>query len=591
MGEVIGVAAGIIGLASSTLKIQNILRRVPAPACIDINALEVYGTMLRGLSNMHLQNTDTSSTFIVEDCLKLCGQHLFKLEQFAETYTGLKAKEPKAAAIQEIRDVFANFRDSVMLLRGVIMDSITHTMLQEQREAQKLLLELEYQLLSEAKSTTNINGNVHFGVPQESQSEADDDLNALRDDLQRLNMQVRSARNPFTTLIHMFHGDGQQATVSTVMAKLDTQSKMNWVRAEIVERLEAGHRIQDCTSPAVQGFGGEIVEASGTIELKWYETIVAKTRVTSFLVNPNNAPFDLILGWEWIKAEGPTAFAEPVLALRELNLTEGRETPQSTRTRTANLSQTSTGKCKLQFTPETTQMRLLFLPDVHKVPTSASSSDLDSPRPRARLPHECQPGMDPGLVAAASQASGLPPDLIEDVIHMKQNGIPVSQHPRAQEIKAAKGAIRTAMQGSGGGGGGGGIPQSPSMGGGGGMGMPPGMGGGGGGMGMPDMGMPGMGMPGMGMGGGGFMMGPGGMQCPDGTLMGPGGMSGPWGAMGPGFMMDGQAMRAMQAAQQMEQMRAMQAMQAMMAAQQGGGGQDDDDQGKDHGKAGGGGKK
>ncbi|KAK6443373.1 hypothetical protein LTR95_000199 [Oleoguttula sp. CCFEE 5521] len=104
------------------------------------------------------------------------------------------------------------------------------------------------------------------------------------------------------------------------------------------------------------------------------------------------------------------------------------------------------------------------------------------------------PGMDPGLVAAASQASGLPPDLIEDIMHMKQNGIPVSQHPRAQEIKAAKGAICAAMQGLGGGGGGGGgnTTQPPDMGGGGGMGMPqtPGMGGGGGGMGMPGMGMP-----------------------------------------------------------------------------------------------------
>nr|OQO20402.1 hypothetical protein B0A51_10492 [Rachicladosporium sp. CCFEE 5018] len=149
------------------------------------------------------------------------------------------------------------------------------------------------------------------------------------------------------------------------------------------------------------------------------------------------------------------------------------------------------------------------------------------------------PGMDPGLVATASQASGLPPDLIEDVIHMKQNGIPVSQHPWAQEIKAAKGAIRDALQ-SQGGGGGRNTTQPPGMGGGGPMGsmQPPDMGGGAGGMGMPVMGMPGMGMPGMGM---------------------------------PGMGMP--------------------AMQAMMAAQQGGGGQDDDDQGNDDGKAGGGGKK
>jgi hypothetical protein len=112
-----------------------------------------------------------------------------------------------------------------------------------------------------------------------------------------------------------------------LLAKIDTQISKNWVGEEIIERLELQSQIQELEPDAsyeFQGATGEAFKANGGITLKWYEAVVSKTRETRFLVNPSHAaPFDLILGWEFIKAEGASAFADPVLAMREMALAEG----------------------------------------------------------------------------------------------------------------------------------------------------------------------------------------------------------------------------------------------------------------------------
>jgi hypothetical protein len=159
-----------------------------------------------------------------------------------------------------------------------------------------------------------------------------EDLGQLWSDLYRLNLQNESAKNPFTTWVYVLRTDLQREP-ERLLAKIDTQSSKNWARKEIIERLELQCQIQELEPDdpyGFQGATGEAFRADGRIMLKWYETVVSKTRETQFLINSApTAPFDLILGWEWIKAEGGSAFADPVLAMREMALTEGWCTPHA----------------------------------------------------------------------------------------------------------------------------------------------------------------------------------------------------------------------------------------------------------------------
>lgn len=152
-------------------------------------------------------------------------------------------------------------------------------------------------------------------------------LEQMRRDLDRLNLQNASAKSQFTTWVHVLP-TGLQREPEMFLAKVDTQSSDNWVRGEIIERLGMQGQIQELEPDASNGFQGATGEgfrASGHITLKWFETVVWKTRETQFLVNSaHNAPFDLILGLEWIKADGGSAFADPVLVMKEVALTEGR---------------------------------------------------------------------------------------------------------------------------------------------------------------------------------------------------------------------------------------------------------------------------
>ncbi|KAK5737112.1 hypothetical protein LTR17_006895 [Elasticomyces elasticus] len=346
----LSISSSIIGLLSlaiqTTQKLKIVtsqLKGAPSTASAEI---EIYSLILREVSENVLHSTEVPPSAI--SCLQLCQNNLGDLGNV------VSGKHVKA---EDVHLVLANFRRSVLLLRDVVMDSVTHTLIREQREAQARSLELELEqrggnkgdivinLHSDASSSEdsqarlselfqhinlsriNNKGNIQINIDQKSLddgvdvSEREDKLHQLKDELHKLNLRARSAKNPFTTLVHVLQAD-QQSESETIVAKLDTQSSQNWVSVEIVQRLAMISRVEECEPDWYQGAGGERFQASGRILLKWYETMVAKTRETSFLVNSNTAPFDMILGWEWIKAEGPSAFAEPVLAMREMDLTE-----------------------------------------------------------------------------------------------------------------------------------------------------------------------------------------------------------------------------------------------------------------------------
>lgn len=177
---------------------------------------------------------------------------------------------------------------------------------------------------SRREYNTGVVNNVFYRGPSDP-----DVVDAQREDnIERLKRQLyvaraQSAMNPYTVPVNIIPQERDQGH-EIVMAKLDTQSKQNWVSVDVVRRLGLEVDIAESESGLYQGAGGETFQASGKVALNWYENVVAKTRRTSFLVHESEAaPFDLILGSEWIIAEGLTAFSEPVLAIRELPLTEG----------------------------------------------------------------------------------------------------------------------------------------------------------------------------------------------------------------------------------------------------------------------------
>jgi hypothetical protein len=163
---------------------------------------------------------------------------------------------------------------------------------------------------------------------------------------QLLSTEARSAQNPWTKAVHVLHTDPERGH-EIVMAKIDTQSPPNWVSVEIVQRLGMEDAIKTYDGPRYQGAGGEEIGMCGVVTLQWYDSQIAKSRWNEFLVAANPAPFDLILGWEWLKEEGQSAFEEPVLAIREMRLTPGKIISCQTIDVNADVSmQSSIEKCK-----------------------------------------------------------------------------------------------------------------------------------------------------------------------------------------------------------------------------------------------------
>jgi hypothetical protein len=193
-------------------------------------------------------------------------------------------------------------------------------------------------------------GDVHVKLRTTGASE-DKVTSAREKDIERLRQQLlsteaRSAQNPWTKAVHVLHTDPERGH-EIVMAKIDTQSPPNWVSVEIVQRLGMEDAIKTYDGPRYQGAGGEEIGICGVVTLQWYDSQIAKSRWNEFLVTANPAPFDLILGWEWLKEEGHWAFEEPVLAIREMRLTPGKIISCQTIDLNADVfMQSSIEKCK-----------------------------------------------------------------------------------------------------------------------------------------------------------------------------------------------------------------------------------------------------
>jgi len=368
----LSITSGIIGLAAiagkitrALLDLKKVLQSTEAA-----EELHCYTLLLSELSDLVLKNAVAPPSAFA--AAGLCQERLSVLQH------AVSARKPDAKAI---RAELSSLQASIMLLRQMVMESVihshddsrrsskltllcsstTHTLLQEQREAQVRVMESNIsrrakhegiievnidpgalagedaakrlqQLLSvysnpdidrEGILTINVTRN-----PQEHEdgSERETDLDQLRSQLHKMNLQVQAGKNPFQRAIHVLHADSAQGHL-LLIAKIDTASRKNWVRTQVIQQLALEHQVEQLeasVSDWFKGAGGELFQASGRVILTWYDSIVARTRETEFLISCEDAPFDLIFGWEWLTADGESAFAEPFLAImKEINLSEG----------------------------------------------------------------------------------------------------------------------------------------------------------------------------------------------------------------------------------------------------------------------------
>jgi hypothetical protein len=106
-------------------------------------------------------------------------------------------------------------------------------------------------------------------------------------------------------------------------AKFDTGAKEDWISAPLVERL--GFNKEQGPVICYQTFTGQILESSEVVRKVTWGSVGndSRTWVTEFRLAPQNAPFDVLFGSEFISSEQIYTFNESNLILARKRETQG----------------------------------------------------------------------------------------------------------------------------------------------------------------------------------------------------------------------------------------------------------------------------
>ncbi|GIZ41324.1 hypothetical protein CKM354_000463100 [Cercospora kikuchii] len=323
----VSAVSGILTIVGAYQTLLNRVRKSsPDPDDATLE-LEIYGEILSEISNFALQSDSLPKS--AQMCMQLCIQrinHVIK-QLLGEKHGVLRAALRSHEALESSLN---RLKNCIMLLRDIVMDSITHTLLREQREARasgsingevaydvelddgeltderlaKIMQSINEGLEFMSEKTVNGRVKIRVGRPGGcSTSETESrkrDIDRFRQEFHAV--QARSAANPFTKAVHVVPKDHSRLH-EVAMAKFDTQSTPNWINTEIIERLDMMEEIAPYDGPGLSKRHWRAYDSS------WLTT--------------KDAPFDLIIGWQLLKEEGIAVFAEPVLAVREMKLTTG----------------------------------------------------------------------------------------------------------------------------------------------------------------------------------------------------------------------------------------------------------------------------
>ncbi|PPJ56949.1 hypothetical protein CBER1_02282 [Cercospora berteroae] len=315
----ISAASGILKTVGTYQTFLNRVRKSLSYLKDATLELEIYGEILSEISNFALQSDSLPKS--AQICMQLCIQRIGYVEKYLQ---GEKDSVFRAAlrSHEALESSLKGLKNCIMLLRNTVMDSITHTLLREQREARgeasihggacfNVVLndgELNEEELAKITQTISsglelidqktINDGVTINLAlgrhrSASKTETRDrDIDRFRQEFHAV--QARSAADPFTRAVHIVPKDHARLH-EVVMAKFDTQSTPNWISTEIIERLDMIEETAPYDGPDYQSATGEPMIALGVISLQWYDLDIAKSRYTSFIVTTNDAHLTLSL--------------------------------------------------------------------------------------------------------------------------------------------------------------------------------------------------------------------------------------------------------------------------------------------------------
>lgn len=113
-------------------------------------------------------------------------------------------------------------------------------------------------------------------------------------------------------------------TEMTGRVQLDTGCEENWIRTELLTRAGLQEQMQPFDEAKTYiGFGGTHMSPAGCIQITWFSENESLTRISRFLVH-SDVPFDAVLGRESILEDAGVAFSKAIVALRHLDLDEGK---------------------------------------------------------------------------------------------------------------------------------------------------------------------------------------------------------------------------------------------------------------------------
>ncbi|KAF2786346.1 hypothetical protein K505DRAFT_343884 [Melanomma pulvis-pyrius CBS 109.77] len=347
----LSVTAGVLSIASLATKVsRSILESVTFEEKNYSTAvkleLEIYTNILEEVGQIALSGLSELPES-AKLSLQLCHLHLSSLADVAEKARPQARKKlfddgRKAGQMKSLQTGLKDYRRSVKILREIVTDAMTQQALdkniaQKYREINSTgtikirniidtnqcaeMVEKQMETMNELFNSdlTNTGSILIENVFTDRATEQD---GVLEDVLARLRKAAegvaaasgptQSPPNPFEFFAKIIRTEQSDQDETSVCANLDTGSKDNWISASIVHRIQLEDSIVPVeTDKMYRGADGSLFQPMGMLSVSWTRNST-KSWQTDFLI-VENAPFDMLLGREFIIKEGLFVFADPVL--------------------------------------------------------------------------------------------------------------------------------------------------------------------------------------------------------------------------------------------------------------------------------------
>ncbi|KAI9375787.1 hypothetical protein BJX61DRAFT_539518 [Aspergillus egyptiacus] len=317
--EPVSLAAGALAVIQRVKDIATFLPKTPkqkeeAPWTI-FEELSVHASILQETTETMFKTLEQTPSSAVM-ALGLCNKSLASIEASAQWKSQVRPgdRQRKDVNIEHEAQVFMR---NVVLFRTIVMDLITHKLLEHQHQSVS-------SAISSHKKQEEILNLLEALQAEKVSPKGQLDIEELA---ARLRTEITKHQTPWlptesdpfsftATIMNTLH---DEAGRTICRGQLDSGCEDNWVSSELISRLgimERVSQINEAARTSYIGFGGDSFVPAGTITLTWYASNSASTKETAFFVH-GHVPFDMVLGRKFIAEESVFVFHKPALALRQ----------------------------------------------------------------------------------------------------------------------------------------------------------------------------------------------------------------------------------------------------------------------------------